>query len=342
MDEEEFRNYCIKEKIAKETIEASIGVIKEFDEFLKKENKNKNVDTATPQELHNFVSYLIQTEKNIFGNFVALIRYSHYSKNDEVKIALYELLDGSAVIENLSNKLKEIVGQEKRNEIFKGIDLPPLGTRSEEKPKITKIVMERLDAKVDEKTCKEVISSGLHEQPKEGLLREREKYQNSKNIDDFLEKQHKDFVAELEQHRKEGTLFFTQEVDEQVIEYVRNNPMCEYGVREGDIVYVTKIPYMAKQYLNETDEQMKRYYYCHCSWVREALKSANEKISPTFCYCSAGFYKQFWDVVLDQSMKVDVVESILKGDPICKFAVHLPNGIVEAAEKAKLLNTRTR
>ena len=88
-----------------------------------------------------------------------------------------------------------------------------------------------------------------------------------------------------------------------------------------------------EKYLNEKDEKMKKYYYCHCTWVREALKTGKVEISPTFCACSAGFYKQQWDVILDQTVRVDVLETILDGDPVCKFAVHLPKEVVEKAEK---------
>jgi len=46
---------------------------------------------------------------------------------------------------------------------------------------------------------------------------------------------------------KKRTLCFTQEINEEVLEYVRNTPTCQNGVRDGDIIYVTKIPYMARQ-----------------------------------------------------------------------------------------------
>jgi len=46
---------------------------------------------------------------------------------------------------------------------------------------------------------------------------------------------------------KNRTLYFTQEINEEVLEYVRNTPTCQNGVRDGDIIYVTKIPYMARQ-----------------------------------------------------------------------------------------------
>lgn len=122
---------------------------------------------------------------------------------------------------------------------------------------------------------------------------------------------------------KDKTLYFTQEINEAVLEYVRNTPTCQNGVREEDVIYITKIPFMAKKYLREKDPKKKRYYYCHCPWVREAIKS-DMKISPNFCYCSAGFEKRPWDVIFDQPVNADVIQSVLKGDLVCKFVIHIP------------------
>ena len=110
--------------------------------------------------------------------------------------------------------------------------------------------------------------------------------------------------------------------------------MTEAGIRDGNQVIMTKIPYMTKQYLKAIDEQEKRYYYCHCPWVRESLLNENPTtIDPVFCNCSGGYYKNFWEAVLDQPVKVELLESVLKGDSVCKFALHLPSDIVEATTK---------
>ena len=328
MDEEGFRDFCIKgERVRKglseETIQAHIRIVKEFEAFLKRKNKSKDFNNATVDDLQSFVQYSMKDGKNTWDNFLALLRYARFVKNKEAEVALLELLDGSGVLENLSNTLKQSVGESKHKEIFEGIELPPLGTPSKDKPKITKMFMERLEAKLGEEMSREILSSGPHAGPKEHYLPERKKFLESKGIDDFLEKRHKEYVDELEKHMKEKTLYFTQEIDAEVLKYVRNTPTCQNGVREGNIIYVTKIPYMAKRYLQEKDPKKKRYYYCHCPWVREAIKS-DVKISPNFCFCSAGFEKRPWDVIFDQSVKADVVETVLKGGLICKFAIHIP------------------
>jgi len=78
---------------------------------------------------------------------------------------------------------------------------------------------------------------------------------------------------------------------------------------------------------------MKRYYYCHCPWVRESLKGNDIAISPTFCHCSAGFHKKVWDVIFDQPLEAEVVETVLRGDAWCKIAIHLPEALGQAADR---------
>jgi hypothetical protein len=265
----------------------------------------------------------MKNEKNTWENLLALLRYARFINNREVEVALLELLDGSDVLEDLSEILRRTFSEKRRDEIFEGIELPPLGTPSKDRPEVTKKFMERLESKLGEKACREILSSGPHASPREEYLPEKKRFLKSKGIDDFLEKRHKEFVGILEKHMKERKLFFAQEIDEEVLEYVRNTPTCQNGVREGNIIYVTKIPYMAKKYLNEKDKKKRRYYYCHCPWVREAIKS-DTRISPDFCYCSAGFEKRLWDVIFDQPVKADVIETVLKGDLICKFAIYIP------------------
>jgi hypothetical protein len=49
-----------------------------------------------------------------------------------------------------------------------------------------------------------------------------------------------------------------------------------------------------------------------------------------FCYCGAGWYRQLWEGIFAQSVKVDVVESVLDKGNICRFAVHIPPEIMES------------
>jgi len=323
MDEQGFRVFLGKKNLTGKAVKAHISTVKEFEDHLKGKDRSNEIDKAKPDDFDDFSKILMKEGRRTFDNMLALARYALFTNNKALTVHALELIDGADVMENLSKNLKGKAGEAKWREVFGGIKLPPLGTHPRDKPKITKIVMERLEATLDKEKCHEVLSSNLHFVPDEAFMPSKKAFQESKNIDDFLHNRHKEYVEELVERAKEKTLYYTQEVDDEVVEYVRKTPTCQVGVREGDAIYVTKIPYMAKKYLHENNEKMKRYYACHCPWVREAIKSGTE-ISPDFCYCSAGFEKRLWDVIFDCPVRADVLQTVLKGDLICRFAIHIP------------------
>ena len=185
---------------------------------------------------------------------------------------------------------------------------------------------------LDAEACDKLLSGSLRTLDGQQFLEDRTKYLACASLDEFLVKRGQEFIAELEQIKSEGRLYFTQEVTDEVIAFVRGNPLISQGVREGNTLYEIKIPYMTKEYLTATDERMKRYYYCHCPWVRESIKNGDvpaviSAVSPRFCQCSAGFVKKPWEVILGQPLEARVVESVLTGALWCKIAIHLPDGV---------------
>lgn len=326
MDIDGFKDFLSSRKLDQGVIEASLAILGDFEKFLEK--KGKKAESATRQDFYDYSEDLIRTDKNTLDNYISILRYGYFKKLSELIIAGMQVLDGREVIENFSNRLISEFSKELRDGVFAGTEIPPLGISQEEKPKYMQKLVTRLEENIGTQKCAQFLNQGLRDRYEEARKPDREKFLKSRNLDQFLKEQHRDFVAELEAHLKEGTLFFTQEITREAVEHVRNDPHIETGVRQGDKIIVKKIPHMAKEYLAEKDEQKKRYYYCHCPWVKEAFKESESPISPVFCNCSAGFYRAYWEIVFDEPVRVDVVESLLKGDSICKFAVYIPESIV--------------
>jgi hypothetical protein len=46
-------------------------------------------------------------------------------------------------------------------------------------------------------------------------------------------------------------------------------------------------------------------------------------VSLTYCHCSKAFVQRLWESVLEQPVNVELLQSVVSGDPECKFAVHL-------------------
>jgi hypothetical protein len=332
MDREGFRQLLQERQVPENQIEYHISLAERFETWVLERESGA---AATADDVRAFATILIQDELNTWDNLVTLVRYGRFVENDDVYVAAVELLDGSEALDGLYEKLGQAVGEQKRDEVFAGIEIPPLGTPSSDKPRITQAVMERLERLVDAETCREILSGGLRHLEDAWYLDERAKYAECRDIDEYLERKGQGFIAQLEQIRDEGGLFFTQPITDEVIDFVRSHAEIAQGVRDGAVLYEVKIPYMAREYLAETDERLKRYYYCHCPWVRESLKEGDVHVSPTFCQCSAGFHKKSWEVIFDQRLEAEIVESVLKGDPWCKIAIHLPEQAVPGAAEAR-------
>ncbi|MHA1199519.1 MAG: hypothetical protein ACTSQF_09360, partial [Candidatus Heimdallarchaeaceae archaeon] len=75
------------------------------------------------------------------------------------------------------------------------------------------------------------------------------------------------------------------------------------------------------------------YHYCHCPWAKEAiLDETIDDIPKVFCNCSGGYYKNYWEIVLDQPIDVKTVKTVINGDSICEFDVYLPDEVVKNLE----------
>jgi hypothetical protein len=327
MDTEGFRSYLLSRDITEGAIEQHLLAVDEFERFVQNAHSKEARRPPVAEDLRAYSSHLVEQGLNEYDTYLALARYGRFTKNDDLYVAVIELIDGSEVLENLHTKLGQMVGEQTRDAVFHDVTIPPLGTPSTRKYTVTATVMERLGRMVNAQTCHELLSDSLRHLEDGWFAGQRDKYLECGSLDAYLERKGQDFIAELERIRDEGNLFFTQPVTDEVIEFVRSHPEIAQGVREGDVLYEAKIPYMTQAYLDETDEQVKRYYYCHCPWVRESLREGDVTVSPTFCQCSAGFHKKPWEVVFDQPLRAEVVESVLKGDRWCKFAIHLPEGV---------------
>jgi hypothetical protein len=324
VDKQGFRSMLEPLKLSEEQIQASIGIAERFEAYLSEPGKVPSADTAWA-----YSRRLIEEGKNTEDNYIALVRYCRFIKDDEMFVAMLELVDGAEVSENLYRGVGDRFGPEIRDEVFTGIGVAPYGTPTPHKPAYLHPVIQRLEARVGPDACKEFLSASLRDLPDEYFVSERDAFRQAPDIDAYLHRRKEAFVARLEECRRQGRLFFSQEITGEVLDLVRSDPEMGGGRREGNIIYETKIPYMAKQYLAETDQTLKRYYACHCPWARDAVKNGDVTLAEIFCQCSGGFHKKPWEVVLGRPLRVEVLESVLKGDTRCRFAIYLPQEAVD-------------
>ncbi|MFW9923868.1 MAG: hypothetical protein ACFFDW_11345 [Candidatus Thorarchaeota archaeon] len=329
MELEAFEQHLKEKNVDQGIVSKYLKSLRDFNEYLMKENCS--FDKVPYGKLTNFTEELIRKKENTVADIInALFSYSYFIKNYDIIEEIIDLIESHNAIENLYKRVGELHGEAIRDEVFKNVIIPPLGTNPEKKPMTTKIVMKRLEEKIGEEKVIEILRPCLHGRDEEPIPKDKELLMQLKDIDAFLTKKHQDIVKQAEKHRDEGTRMFAQYVDDEVVEYIKNTPSMAFGIREGNSIIVTKVPYQTKKFLNAKDDRMKRFYSCYCPWVRGAIKDKTEsEITRNFCYCSGGFFKIYWDKIFDQPVTVEPIESPLWGDLVCKFKIELPQEIIE-------------
>lgn len=72
-----------------------------------------------------------------------------------------------------------------------------------------------------------------------------------------------------------------------------------------------------------------RYFYtpkafskpmrCYCSLLR-ALPE-DETVSSTYCNCSKGFVKKYWENILDKPVQIQLIQSVVASAEECEFLI---------------------
>jgi hypothetical protein len=322
MKENAFRKYLKGRKLTETSIESSVVAVKEFEKYLRK--RKTTLKSAGLDVLRDYISLLIEEGKNSKDRLVAIARYCYLVKRNDLYIYFTGLLGASDVLPAIGERLATIAGEATQRRVFDDLEMPPLGSPQDSYPKLTKMVLDRMEAELPARTCCEILTWNYHNIPIEAFKDSKERFEKAASIDEYLKGEHERLLKELEDCMREGRPWFEQEITPEVVEFVRGNQEICTGLRQGDKVYLTKIPYAPSQFLKEKDPVMRKYYSCHCQLVRTALRDGKPRIPATFCYCSAGYEKLHFDAIFGEPVEVELLETPLKGDARCLFAIKIP------------------
>lgn len=175
----------------------------------------------------------------------------------------------------------------------------------------------KLNETVPEKDMIEIMTACSCNYPRSELSELRELYARNGDTDE---------IHNLLLKKFRNFLLKTLELEESSTEEIINKGWGLAGVKKGNRIIATKIPKSGflKEYLNESDPQKKKEYYCHCPLVRDLVKSGSS-MPDLYCYCGAGFYKVLWEEIIQKEVQIEVNKSIFKGNDVCSFEIILPD-----------------
>ncbi len=189
-----------------------------------------------------------------------------------------------------AENLDRAVGSEIRGQVMQGVEALSPDSSLDERVTWIQGAIGRLDTLAGEEQKCQVLSGCAHTFAPERIAQLKVVYEKNKDVDE-------------------------------VLAFMSNDPdWYESPRREGNVIYVTKIPFNPEGYEQASDPNEKRQHYCHCP----IAKAAMDAMSPTFCYCGAGWYTQQWEGILGQPVRIERVQSLVDGSMTCQFAIHLP------------------
>lgn len=221
-----------------------------------------------------------------------------------------------AWLRKFASALDRTAGSETRKSVMEGSETLSDQSCRREVIDWSRRAMERLDSLVDEPDRRQIMLDCACQYPKVSLKAMRDAYAETGDLavaHRMLQAQFETFLAE--------TLGLGAEMIDEIVGW----GWGAAGVVQGNTIVATKIPKSGNlvEYMREPDPARRRQLYCHCPRIRDMLKSS-ETISPTYCYCGAGFYRGIWEEITQGPVTVELLESVLAGDDVCKVAIHLP------------------
>ena len=177
----------------------------------------------------------------------------------------------------------------------------------------SQLLMEFLADHLNDNEIKEVMCSCACLSPKDNLKQIQEEYSKCKDIARVHAMLQQQFETFIKQYKN---------LDEEQMNFLRNNGWGMAGKLEVNVVRAIKIPKDFHNYFKEIDPVKKRFLYCHCPRIRTSILE-NKPIDPHYCYCGAGYYKDIWEYILQREVKVEILKSIMNGDDVCQIAIYL-------------------
>lgn len=319
-----FSDYLSSKGKSQDEVQAIWFDVEAMEKFA--EANGSTLDTMDIPLLRRYLDLLMDTDRADLPRFRNLARYFHFTRQHELYIYFTTLFGSLEVMDQIKQHLHPDVA----SDIFTNLHEPPFGSDIERYPPYTREVMEKLLNAMDRTQVRKSLAHNNHQIPKEAFQIEKEIFNRSDLLDDYLIGLNQRGIDTLQKHADTNVIWFEQEINQDVVDYVKRNPEIMSATRVGNKLYTAKIPYDTINFLKTNDPILKRYYACHCPFVRTELKHGPTKVDKEWCYCSAGFTKVLYEVLFEEELEIKLLESMLTGSTMCRFAITIPESIMKA------------
>lgn len=283
-------------------------------------NIKKSIENISEEEMDKYIISCIENKKNSREHLRDLAHEVLKAGREDLYIYFTGYFGSVGVVESILEKAISVIGKEKTDEIIRGLELKPFGTPAGKMPVFTSELVNKFLKGTDDKEFRLIFAGNNHGIPAEAFELEKLAYQEAKDMDEYLKGRHRRKIMELEKFMHDNKIWFEQRITQKVIDHVKGNQEILSAVRDGNRLYVTKIPFDTEKYLDsEGNERL--YHACHCYFARKSLLEGEKSVPYEWCNCSAGFAKYPFEVILGRQLEVRVLESPLKGDDRCRFEI---------------------
>ncbi|MBN2260442.1 MAG: hypothetical protein JW702_07845 [Clostridiales bacterium] len=175
----------------------------------------------------------------------------------------------------------------------------------------TKELLLRMKETLSDDTIHDILTSSACFYPRLELIELNKIYKENKNL-----KQ----VHQLLQNKFEKNIVTYKSLTNDELQFIKNNNWGIAGELKDDYIIATKIPSNFQAYFTASSPEEKKSLYCHCPRMKEYLLRG-ENAPYEYCLCGGGYYRDIWKSITGNDIKVEILQSVLKGDSLCQFKI---------------------
>jgi len=239
--EKDFRSYLVTRNADEKTQNFSVELVDDFLSVM--EEQGMDFPENDLADIKYYAHNKIAGKPDAYERIIGLARYCRFSNHDAGLFYLVTMCGTIGVLDSMQARMRLVLGDEEADKIISTMKNPPLGSVYEAYPEVVNSMLSVMQRSLPIKTCRKILAGNHHGIPVEKFNYDKEKFKELGSIDDYLKFRTSSMLEEMELCMNEGRMWYEQKITPRVLEFVRANPEIQAGVREGNTVYITKIPY---------------------------------------------------------------------------------------------------